>query len=53
MVTEGLQKDLDAYNALISGCAKSRNYDRAMTYFRQMVSPNSLLRRQPAPQGPG
>lgn len=35
--TEGLGKSLFAYNALISGCAKSRGYDRALGYFNDMV----------------
>lgn len=36
--TEGLQHSLFTYNALISGCASSRGYDRAMGYFSDMVS---------------
>lgn len=36
--TEGLQSSLFAYNALISGCAAGRGYDRAIGYFNDMVS---------------
>lgn len=36
--TEGLQGSLFAYNALISGCASGRGYDRAIGYFNDMVS---------------
>lgn len=36
--TEGLQNSLFAYNALISGCAAGRGYDRAIGYFNDMVS---------------
>eukprot|EP00903_Cladosiphon_okamuranus_P009597 g9136.t1 len=34
--TEGLQRSLFAYNALISGCAAGRGYDRAIGYFNDM-----------------
>ncbi|CAM9270052.1 unnamed protein product, partial [Hapterophycus canaliculatus] len=44
--TEGLRKSLFAYNALISGCASGRGYDRAMGYFSDMrregVQPNEM-----------
>ena len=40
--TEGLQSSLFAYNALISGCASSRGYDRAIGYFNDMVSRPAL-----------
>ncbi|CAM9180861.1 unnamed protein product [Ectocarpus sp. 4 AP-2014] len=36
MRTEGLQKSLFAYNALISGCASGRGYERALGYFDDM-----------------
>lgn len=37
MHTENLTHSVDAYNALISGCASSRGYDRAIGYFNDMV----------------
>lgn len=40
--TEGLQNDLCAYNALISGCTSSRAYAPALGYFNDMVSPCPL-----------
>ncbi len=42
--TEGLQSSLFAYNALISGCASGRGYDRAIGYFNEMVSRPAILR---------
>lgn len=41
--TEGLQSSLFAYNALISGCASGRGYDRAIGYFNEMVSRPAIL----------
>lgn len=38
METENLQGSLDAYNALISGCASCRGYERAIGYYNEMVS---------------
>lgn len=38
LVTEGLDNNLCAYNALISGCTSSRGYDRALGYYKDMVS---------------
>lgn len=40
--TEGLQKSLFAYNALISGCASGRGYERALGYFDDMVSRRAI-----------
>lgn len=38
LLTEGLDNNLCAYNALISGCTSSRGYDRALGYYKDMVS---------------
>lgn len=38
LLTEGLDNSLCAYNALISGCTSSRGYDRALGYYKDMVS---------------